>query len=81
MDAIMAAPDKGIPEEVLNDAKCIAVVPTWARAGSSSAESMDEAWLPAVRPMVGVHRHSFRSAGAISASRLVPSQSIWSCCL
>ena len=28
---IMAAPDKGIPEEVLNDAKCIAVVPNMAK--------------------------------------------------
>ena len=30
---IMAAPDKGIPEEVLNDAKCIAVVPNMAKGG------------------------------------------------
>jgi SH3 domain-containing YSC84-like protein 1 len=29
----MAAPDKGIPEEVLNGAKCIAVVPDMARGG------------------------------------------------
>ena len=28
MNQIMAAPDKGIPEEVLNGAKCIAVVPS-----------------------------------------------------
>ncbi len=31
MNEIMAAPDKGIPEEVLNDAKCIAVVPDMAQ--------------------------------------------------
>src|SRR5450759_4659954 len=31
LQAIMAAPDKGIPEEVLNDAKCIAVVPDMAK--------------------------------------------------
>ncbi len=31
MNEIMAAPDKGIPEEVLNDAKCIAVVPDLAK--------------------------------------------------
>ena len=30
---IMAAPDKGIPEEVLNGAKCIAVVPDMAKGG------------------------------------------------
>ena len=33
MDEIMAAPDKGIPEEVLNGAKCIAVVPDMAKGG------------------------------------------------
>jgi lipid-binding SYLF domain-containing protein len=31
--AIMAAPDKGIPEEVLNDAKCILVVPNLIKGG------------------------------------------------
>jgi lipid-binding SYLF domain-containing protein len=31
MQEIMAAPDKGIPEEVLNGAKCIAVVPDMAK--------------------------------------------------
>jgi SH3 domain-containing YSC84-like protein 1 len=31
MDEIMAAPDKGIPEEVLNGARCIAVVPDMAK--------------------------------------------------
>jgi lipid-binding SYLF domain-containing protein len=30
---IMAAPDKGIPEEVLTDAKCIAVVPGMGKGG------------------------------------------------
>jgi SH3 domain-containing YSC84-like protein 1 len=33
MDEIMAAPDKGIPEEVLNSAKCIAVIPDMAKGG------------------------------------------------
>ena len=32
MDEIMAAPDKGIPEEVLSSAKCVAVVPTLVKA-------------------------------------------------
>ena len=31
MDEIMAAPDKGIPEEVLHGAKCIAVIPDMAK--------------------------------------------------
>jgi len=33
LHAIMSAPDKGIPEEVLNDAKCILVVPDLVKAG------------------------------------------------
>ena len=31
--AIMATPDKGVPEEVLNDAKCILVVPNLIKGG------------------------------------------------
>ena len=30
---IMEAPDKGIPEEVLNGAKCIAVIPSMGKGG------------------------------------------------
>jgi lipid-binding SYLF domain-containing protein len=33
VNAIMAAPDKGVPEEVLNDAKCIVVVPNMIKGG------------------------------------------------
>lgn len=33
LNEIMAAPDKGIPEEVLNGAKCIAVIPGMAKGG------------------------------------------------
>jgi lipid-binding SYLF domain-containing protein len=33
LHAIMAAPDKGIPEEVLTDAKCILVVPDMIKGG------------------------------------------------
>jgi len=33
LDEIMAAPDKGIPEEVLSSAECIAVVPSLLKGG------------------------------------------------
>ena len=33
INAIMAAPDKGVPEEVLNGAKCIVVVPNMIKGG------------------------------------------------
>lgn len=33
LDEIMAAPDKGIPEEIFSSAKCIAVVPSMLKGG------------------------------------------------
>lgn len=33
LQAITAAPDKGIPEDVLNGAKCVAIVPNMVKAG------------------------------------------------
>ncbi|HMF90877.1 MAG TPA: lipid-binding SYLF domain-containing protein, partial [Candidatus Angelobacter sp.] len=33
LNEIMSAPDKGIPEEVLSSAKCIAVVPSLLKGG------------------------------------------------
>lgn len=33
MNEIMAAPDKGIPEEILGNAKCVAIIPSMIKAG------------------------------------------------
>ena len=33
MDEIMAAPDKGIPEEILGSAECVAIVPSYLKGG------------------------------------------------
>ena len=33
LDAIMSAPDKGIPEEIMSSAECVAVVPSLLKAG------------------------------------------------
>ncbi len=33
MDEIMAAPDKGIPQEVLSSAECVAIVPSFLKGG------------------------------------------------
>jgi hypothetical protein len=74
MNEIMAAPDKGIPEEVLHGAQ------TWGRVDSSSAASMGAVLLPAAPPTGGVRQHSFRLVEAILASRLAVSPSISSCC-
>jgi len=39
-DEIMAAPDKGIPEEVLNAPNVLPWCQAWRKADSSSAENM-----------------------------------------
>jgi len=33
LDEIMAAPDKGIPQDILNSAKCVAVIPSMIKGG------------------------------------------------
>src|ERR1700739_3072663 len=33
LDEIMAAPDKGIPQEIFESARCVAVVPSLLKAG------------------------------------------------
>src|ERR1700758_1882186 len=33
LDEIMGTPDKGIPEELLNSAKCVAVIPSMIKIG------------------------------------------------
>src|SRR6266853_1187633 len=58
LHAIMATPDKGIPEEVLSDAKRILVVPNLIKVASSSGASMDVVSPAAVRVQAGAHLRS-----------------------
>src|SRR5437773_8392230 len=58
LHAIMATPDKGIPEEVLSNAKCILVVPDLIKGGFISVASTDVAWPHAVHRVDGVRLHS-----------------------
>src|SRR5271157_1436730 len=77
MNEIMAAPDKGIPEEVLNGAKCIAVVPDMAKGAFIVGGEHGRGVVTCrTAHMVGVRQHSFRLVEAILASRLADSQSI-----
>ena len=39
VNEIMAAPDKGIPEEILDSAECVAVIPSMLKAGSVPRQS------------------------------------------
>jgi hypothetical protein len=62
LHAIMEAPDKGVPEEVLSNAKCIMVVPNLIKVASSSAASTAAESRPAAPPMVGARQRSCRLA-------------------
>ena len=55
---IMGMPDKGIPEEVLEHAKCIAVVPHMVKGGFVFGGKGGKAWPPAARRMGGAHPRS-----------------------
>ena len=65
LNEIMAAPDKGIPEEVLNGAKCIAVVPNMAKGGFIVGGEHGRGVVTCRTAMVGAPRHSFRSVEEI----------------
>src|ERR1019366_7467372 len=60
LHAIMGAPDNGIPEEVLEHAKCVAVVPHKIKGGFVLGAEGGKALRPAARRMAGVRRRSSR---------------------
>ena len=68
LHAIMSTPDKGIPEEVLGNAKCILVVPDLI-AVSFLAASTDVVWPLAGRLKAGVRRHLSRLAVEVGDCR------------
>jgi lipid-binding SYLF domain-containing protein len=52
LDEIMATPDKGIPDKIMSDAKCIAVIPSMVKiavgfGGSHGKVSPHAAWTTA----------------------------------
>ena len=58
------APDKGVPNDVLEKAKCVAVIPKLIKGAFVVAANMETAWRPAALPTaVGVlpHRLPFRA--------------------
>src|SRR5208283_4092452 len=69
IQAILDAPDKGIPEDVLSSAKCIVVVPHLVKVALSSVASMDGVSRHAARPRAGALPHVSRSAGVIGDYR------------
>jgi len=57
--SIMSTPDKGIPDEVVKDAKCIVVVPHLVKAALWLAGSMAAASRRAALLKAGALRHSY----------------------
>ena len=60
LNEIQAAPDSGIPQEVLGSAECVAVVPSMLKGGFLSARSTVEGWPVAVLRRDGARRHFSR---------------------
>jgi hypothetical protein len=56
LDEVMGTPDKGIPEELLDSAKCVAVIPSMIRIGLSSEGATGEESPPAAPVLDGAHR-------------------------
>jgi hypothetical protein len=66
LQAMINTPDKGIPEEVLSNAKCIVVIPHLVKGGFVMAVE-----LPLAAPRkAGARPHSSPSAGAAGDCRL-----------
>ena len=68
---IMGMPDKGIPEEVLEHAKCVAVVPHMVKGGSCSEAREAKELPPAAPRMAGVHQPLSRFRVEAGACRSV----------
>ena len=53
LNEIMATPDKAIPDKIMRDAKCIAVLPSMIKIAVRFG-GMEKAWPPAVQKIAGV---------------------------
>jgi hypothetical protein len=78
MHEIMGAPDNGIPEEVLEHAKGIAVVPNMVKGGFVFGEKGVKVWPRVARRGVGASRRSLLFRAEAGVCRSVLSLLIWS---
>ena len=79
LHAIMSIPDKGIPEEVLSNAKCILVVPDLIKGGFIFGASTDVAWPLAVLLQAGVRPRSSQLVEEVGDCRSESKAWTWSC--
>jgi len=78
MHEIMGMPDKGIPEEVLQHAKCVAVIPHMVKGGFVFGAEGGKGVATAVRQMAGVRRRSSRFQVEAGDCRSAWKQWMWS---
>ena len=79
LQSIMATPDKGIPEEVLNGAKCIVVVPNLIKGGFIFGAKHGRGVASAARLKAGALPHSPRLAAAVGDCRSGSKTLTWLC--
>ena len=79
LQSIMSTPDKGIPEEVLSNAKCILVVPDLIKGGFILGANTDVAWPLAVPLMVGALLPLSPLAAEVGDCRSALKVSTWLC--
>lgn len=76
---IMAAPDKTIPRNVLDSAKCIAIVPNLVKFAIGLVANTARAWLPAGPRTVGARPLPSASPEEAGACNSEARRLIWSC--
>ena len=79
LQSIMGVPDKGIPEEVLSNAKCMLVVPNLIKGGFILGANTDVESHHAAHPMAGARQRSFLLAAEAGDCRSASKAWTWLC--
>jgi hypothetical protein len=79
LDEVMGTPDKGIPEELLDSAKCVAVIPSMIKIGFVFGGRHGKGSPPAAPVLDGALRLLSPSLEVVGDCRLAAKRSTWSC--
>jgi hypothetical protein len=79
LDEIMGTPDKGIPEDLLDSAKCVAVIPSMVKIGFIFGAGTEEESPPAEPAPAGVHLFRSLSPAVVGDCRSAAKRWTWSC--
>jgi lipid-binding SYLF domain-containing protein len=78
LNEIMGTPDKAIPDKIMNDAKCIAVIPSMVKIALVFGGNHGRGLPPAVRPMGGARQRRLRLPAVVGACNWAARRLIWS---